>query len=609
MSSRPMFHPQRRKLLVSVTLVLGLLLTVLTASAAAPPFIDAFNTNQASGLLVVSNGNTGSDSTTNAGDLDLLGGNRNVYVYNVVAPVGQTVSVNVTAGQFTHSQNSQTTANSVLTFDGGGPGYPSTQFNGLCNPGCVDLTQGSTTNGFTINVAFDDLEMDVRIRVYDGSGPGRWSERTFINLLPGATSGFSGPVYVEFPSIALGISGPNGPANFANVGAVEIEFVGKLQATDLTIDSISTSVFDWGDLPEDSSTCLANPTGGYATTDFCQGPRHVVDGTGTLYLGVELDPATNKLGEFDGQPSIGADGDDDNPVGQPSDEDGITVEQGLNCTSPDTWCNGVNGGRLQATVTGTGGYLVGWIDFDGDGFEPNEVVINTAVSSGTASYNFNIPAGTIPAVGTKILYARFRLFLDSEIQGLASGLLIPYQFDGRNGFGAANNPSDILTQSKSGEVEDYRWVFSNGTLAVTLADLRAEAQTDHVLISWETVSEANNQGFNLYRSTSPDSPGEQINPALIPAQAPGSTLGAVYSWQDADVTPGATYYYTLEDLDFSGATTLHGPVSVDFQAPTAVTLDNLAASASSASTAAPLAVPVVAGLAAALLAIWRKRSR
>ncbi len=605
------FPKKRSKLLVSMALSLGLLFTVLVASAAAPPFIDGFNTNQTGGAITIGNGATASSTTTNAGDADLLGGERNVYVYNVVAALGQVVIVDVSSGQFSHSQNSLTRANSVLTYDGAGSGYPSTQHNGLCSPGCVDLTQGSTTNGFTFNVVFDDLEMDVRIRVYDGSGPGRWSERTFVNLLPGASSGFSGPVFIEFPSIALGTTGPNGPANFANVGAVEFEFIGKLQGTDLTIDSITTSVFDWGDLPQDSSACLISLTSGYATTDFCKGPRHVVQGTGTLYLGTQLDPTTAKLGEFDGQPTVGADGDDKNPVGQADDEDGLTVVPGLSCSPPNTWCNGVNGGRLQATVTGNGGYLVGWVDFDGDGFENTEAVINTAVGPGTAFYNFNIPAGTIPTSGTKLLYARFRLFLASEISGLSTNLLIPYQFDGRNGFGAANNPNEILTQSKSGEVEDYRWVFSNGTLAVTLADLRAEAQSDHVLVTWETVSEANNQGFNLYRSTSPDAAGEKINAALIPSQAPGSAQGAVYTWQDAGVTAGTTYYYTLEDLDLSGAASLHGPVSVVFQAPTAVTLGNLAANPAGLPASLPLgAASAAAGLAALLVAAWqRQRSK
>lgn len=610
MSFSPIRFRKRTRLVTPIVLVLGLLLTVLVASAAAPPFIDGFNTNQASGAIIIGNGATGSDTTTNGADLDLLGGDRNVYVYNVAAPLGQVVNVNVTGGQFIHSQNSQTTANSVLTYDGGGPGFPTTQFNGLCNPNCVDLTQGSTSNGFTINVIFDDLAMDVRIRVYDGSGAGRWSERTFTNLLPGAPAGFAGTLYVEFPTIALGTSGPSGPADFANVGAVEFEFVGKTQATDLTLDSITTSIFDWGDLPETSSACLVSPQSGYATTDFCKGPRHVVQGDGNLYLGLTVDPANTRLGEFDGQPTTAANGDDLNPVAQTDDEDGVVVAQGV-CTAPAVWCDGANGGSVDVTVAGTGGYLVGWIDFDGDGFESTEVVVNTTVNPGTTNFDFTIPNGTIPTDATAVLYGRFRLFLADEINGLSTVLLIPYQFDGRNGFNVTNDPTQILIQSKDGEVEDYRWVFNNGTLAVTLADFRAEAQSDHVLVSWETASELDNQGFNLYRSTSPDAPGQQINPALIPAQAPGSAQGVLYRWQDLDVTAGSTYFYWLEDVDFSGATTLHGPVSVDFQAPTAVTLGGLAAGAanSPAPGALPLAALPAAAAAAAALVLLRRRQQ
>ena len=196
--------------------------------------------------------------------------------------------------------------------------------------------------------------------------------------------------------------------------------------------------------------------------------------------------------------------------------------------------------------------------------------------------------------------------------GYQLALLVPYQFDGRNGFNAANNASDILVQSKNGEVEDYRWLFTGGALAVTMADFRAEAQSDQVLVSWETVSELNNQGFNLYRGTSPDAAGQQVNAALIPAQAPGSAQGALYTWQDADVTAGHTYFYWLEDVDFSGATTLHGPVSVDFQAPTAVTLGGLAAGA--AHSPAPLGLPMAAwpaaaSAAAAALVMLRRRQQ
>jgi hypothetical protein len=77
------------------------------------------------------------------------------------------------------------------------------------------------------------------------------------------------------------------------------------------------------------------------------------------------------------------------------------------------------------------------------------------------------------------------------------------------------------------------------------------------------------------------------------------------------VTAGATYYYTLEDLDISGASSLHGPVSVVFQAPTAVTLGSLAANPAGIPATLPLgAASAAVGLAALLVAAWqRQRSR
>jgi hypothetical protein len=40
-------------------------------------------------------------------------------------------------------------------------------------------------------------------------------------------------------------------------------------------------------------------------------------------------------------------------------------------------------------------------------------------------------------------------------------------------------------------------------LAVVLTVFTAQVEGDHVLVTWETASEINNQGFNLYRSVAP----------------------------------------------------------------------------------------------------------
>ncbi|HSN74076.1 MAG TPA: hypothetical protein VL334_03165, partial [Anaerolineae bacterium] len=115
--------------------------------------------------------------------------------------------------------------------------------------------------------------------------------------------------------------------------------------------------------------------------------------------------------------------------------------------------------------------------------------------------------------------------------------------------------------------------FWPSPLAVALASFAAEAQADHVLVTWETVSETGNTGFNLYRSASESAQGELM--AFLPSQAPGGLQGFAYSVQDEAVMPGVTYWYWLEAVDIHGTATRHGPVSATYEAPMAVALTSL----------------------------------
>ncbi len=140
-------------------------------------------------------------------------------------------------------------------------------------------------------------------------------------------------------------------------------------------------------------------------------------------------------------------------------------------------------------------------------------------------------------------------------------------------------------------------------LAVTLASLTAQGGADRITVAWETGSETGNVGFNLYRSADPAGPLTLL--AHVPSQAPGSTQGFAYDLRDLAVQPGETWWYTLEDVSLSGATTLHGPVSATVQAPTAVTLAGFEAAADGTASFAGLAL--AAGLAAAGGLLWRRR--
>ncbi|MCB0235811.1 MAG: hypothetical protein KDH08_15340, partial [Anaerolineae bacterium] len=134
-------------------------------------------------------------------------------------------------------------------------------------------------------------------------------------------------------------------------------------------------------------------------------------------------------------------------------------------------------------------------------------------------------------------------------------------------------------------------------------------QTDRVMITWETVSELQNAGFNLYRSANNYQVGERVNAELIPSQAPGSAQGSAYQFEDLDVTPGQTYWYSLEDVDLSGGTALHGPISATVLTPTAVTLGDLsAASAASPSLLIALAAAVLGVVVFGAFALRQRRS-
>jgi hypothetical protein len=96
--------------------------------------------------------------------------------------------------------------------------------------------------------------------------------------------------------------------------------------------------------------------------------------------------------------------------------------------------------------------------------------------------------------------------------------------------------------------------------AVELISFAAQANADKVTLTWETAAELDNEGFNIWRSEAADGSYVKLNSSLIPAQGNADT-GASYEYIDTGVVKGSTYYYKLEDLDISGVSTFHGPIS------------------------------------------------
>lgn len=81
-----------------------------------------------------------------------------------------------------------------------------------------------------------------------------------------------------------------------------------------------------------------------------------------------------------------------------------------------------------------------------------------------------------------------------------------------------------------------------------------------VAVEWETASEVDMAGFNLYRSENKDGPfTEKINSEVVPP-AEDPLAGGKYSYPDAQVKSGTTYYYMLEAVSQNGSSQRFGPV-------------------------------------------------
>ena len=72
------------------------------------------------------------------------------------------------------------------------------------------------------------------------------------------------------------------------------------------------------------------------------------------------------------------------------------------------------------------------------------------------------------------------------------------------------------------------------------------------------------------------------------------------------MTAGQTYWYWLESVSLSGATTMYEPVSTVFQAPTAVTVSELSAGSATTVGLGWLTIAVVLAVVALGGLSWRR---
>jgi uncharacterized repeat protein (TIGR01451 family) len=328
-------------------------------------------------------------------------------------------------------------------------------------------------------------------------------------------------------SMTCTASGTAAAGQYANVGTVtaDSEVFGQVSASDPSHYFGQDQILDFGDAPDPS----------YPTTFAANGARHVLGSD--VYLGACVDS------ELDGQPTAGADG-DDNGAGLSTfgtcavpgdDEDGVTFTTPL---EPGTTA----GVDVVANAPCT---LSAWIDFnrDGDWFDAGENLFpgGTALAAGTNSLTFAVPGNAVPGLTA----ARFRCTTDGAVS--------------------------FAGEASDGEVEDYIVTLSPPVLAATkTASLLVDQNGNGVANPGDTLAYTvmltNNGGVAATGVVFTDTP--DANTALVSGSVT-TTSGTVTTGNGPADTTVAVDVGTL--AAGGGSVTIGFQVTIDDPLPSGVT--------------------------------------
>ncbi len=194
-----------------------------------------------------------------------------------------------------------------------------------------------------------------------------------------------------------------------------------------------------------------------------------------------------------------------------------------------------------------------------DHFQPQPVLYGIDESSGVI-YTIDTQTGEGTAVGSTITGFESIEFASDGRMFAAHNLGRLYLLDRENGFAAEEYVEGLFFDGE-GLLLDDGLVTLDDLIPVELLSFSARSTELGVLLTWVTATESENLGFHIYRREQGESEEQRMNEMLI--QGAGNSSSEVrYEWRDTAVRPGRSYTYWLEDVDFQGRRTRHGPVQV-----------------------------------------------
>jgi len=122
---------------------------------------------------------------------------------------------------------------------------------------------------------------------------------------------------------------------------------------------------------------------------------------------------------------------------------------------------------------------------------------------------------------------------------------------------------------QAGLAQPYSLIISGANsivVAVEIIQMSIHWTGSAVSLCWTTASESDNLGFHIYRSDSANGVYELVSDHLLPG-AGNSSSQKNYSYLDAEVQAGRTYYYKIADVNYQGAERLHSALAIDTALP------------------------------------------